>query len=881
MGLNKITFNDSTVEAKNDADLYYALSAYQEAGILTGLGNSCKCSSGTSVVTIQSGTVLIYGRVLTIDQNTQVSIPVNSFDKGLVIISVSTNSDTAELTVKEASGNYPTLTTNNLMQGVGTYELALCAYSKNNSTVTIDNDYSIKKIDKPSLNDYVVNALKGKADLEDGVLKTSQIPNIPAEKLPNIPADKLPSTGLTVDIAKQLTYGYGSGPENVTAKWLVDNANEVATNKANTAKSEAISQAISQAASDATSKANQALEDAKDYTDTQIDSLENDVITLSIDCDHELEITGQTGHEYGKAIPDESNVVISEIHGNTSTLYNNLVKSVQANKSLGINGDIYNFNGSYISNFVPVVPGMTYSFYAYTYNFYKSSNGNDFISQPYYNSTDSFHNITIPTGAHYLAIATKRGANVQIARGQFTESTMPTYGVNSDDLLYNSKATILSTGKNLFNYEASGYTDGVDMQNNFVSNSQKSATLNPTIVMPSQTYYVKFEGATADSYQVGYYTKDDEEISYGDFYSNSFSFTTPSNCYYIRFGQYKNGTSKKPTKVMLAYGNSAVDWQPYEQEEASFPELAAGEIAYPQSNTIKRFLKQTSTFDGSSDEDWAIDKSNSGFDICYTSFTASYGTCDSNSLNTTAASNLFPLGIYGQLNTFYIAGDNWLRIFVTKGAYANVSEFKSYLQSNNLIVMYGGAPYIEEYNGPSGYKVWNGGLQAQITDDKHCPYKLIKKEYSISLKAQVEANATINSNQQEQLNVALKGLYLHNYVINNLTQDNQTTSFTISFSVINDNPSGESKDAWDKIFGYLNNKKTEPSVNKIVVPASGEIYVAALGYTSLVYGIGPIWIDDKISALTVYMKKTDKTIAEASIYPNNITLFNVYTFKLF
>ena len=673
MGLNKITFNDSTVEAKNDADLYYALSGYQEAGILTGLGNSCKCSSGTSVVTIQSGTVLIYGRVLTIDQNTQVSIPVNSFDKGLVIISVSTNSDTAELTVKEASGNYPTLTTNNLMQGVGTYELALCAYSKNGSTVTIDNDYSIKKIDKPSLNDNVVNALKGKADLVSGVLKESQIPNIPADKLPMIPADKLPSTGLTVDTAKQLTYGYYGGPENVTAKWLVDNANEVATNKSNTAKSEAISQAasdatnkantakseaISAAASDATSKANQALEDAKEYTDSQLADFE-ETITLSVDCDHELEITGQTGHEYGKAIPDETTLVVSEIHGN----------NVFISKEDSLDNDI--------SKLVP------------------------------------------------------------------------------------AKATILSTGKNLFNYEGSAYTDGVDMQSNFEGNKQKSATLNPTIVMANQAYYVKFEGATANSYQVGYYTKDDKAINYGDFYSNNFSFTTPSNCYYIRFGQYKNGTSAKPTKVMLNYGNSAEDWQPYEQEEASFPELGAFDVAYPQANVIKRQTSEVVIIDGSSDETWYILSTNNSSKPRFASsniinniylnnetVNVASNWIDKTANNTWNCQNGISLGDTSNPLIVYVEG------ITTK------EDFGIWLQQNPITFVYKkDTPTLEDYNGPSGYKVWNGGLQAQITDDEHCPYKLIKKEYSISLKAQVNANATINSNQQEQIDTLPKLIY--------------------------------------------------------------------------------------------------------------------------
>lgn len=54
--------------------------------------------------------------------------------------SVGAKTDDASLYLKEGI-SYPTLTTTNLLNSNGLYELVLCAYSKTSSSLTFDSSY--------------------------------------------------------------------------------------------------------------------------------------------------------------------------------------------------------------------------------------------------------------------------------------------------------------------------------------------------------------------------------------------------------------------------------------------------------------------------------------------------------------------------------------------------------------------------------------------------------------------------------------------------------------------------------------------------------------------------------------------------------------------
>lgn len=499
----------------------------------------------------------------------------------------------------------------------------------------------------------------------------------------------------------------------------------------------------------------------EEYVENKINEISDELI-LSVDCDHELEITGQTGHEYGKAIPEESNVVLREIQGQTRRKSLNLLPSSAVNSNVNqvINNATLKLNpGDYTLWFYfDDQTNSKFNQNQYDVRFYYQNDTSVFQNNEYVRN--SIINFTLDTQVDKISIycncstSDLNNVKVMVLQGTYDSTNLPAFEPY-DNTLVNSKATILSTGKNLFNYIGSDYTDSVDIDNNFGGNSGKSATKNYNLVMPNSNYQVQFVGATADSYQVYFYTKDKTLINKIDFGGNANSgFTTPSSCYYIRFSQWKNGTSKKPTNVYLTYGSSTSTDKEYESEETDFLELGAFDIAYPQNNQVVRQTSKMITLNGS--ENWG--KGNTISDSHWRfNFRHDFGNAMTSLNEIQTASTWKDVNENqtwgGGVNNYGIAISS-TEIFICNEALTTVDQLKQWLSQNPIKLVYKLAkPTIEEYNSPSGYKVWNGGLQAQLTDYTHVPYKLIKKEYSISLKDQVNANATINVNQQAMLDI--------------------------------------------------------------------------------------------------------------------------------
>ena len=97
-------------------------------------------------------------------------------------------------------------------------------------------------------------------------------------------------------------------------------------------------------------KVSDGVKQAKTYTDTEIGKINSDLV-LKVECDHAVEITGQTNHEYNLAIPDESSVVITKIQGHSRRKSLNLL-SLKPGTYAGVTltydnaTGIYTFNGS-------------------------------------------------------------------------------------------------------------------------------------------------------------------------------------------------------------------------------------------------------------------------------------------------------------------------------------------------------------------------------------------------------------------------------------------------------------------------------------------------------------------------------------------------------
>ena len=153
MGLQKITFEGGNVTSKIDSDLYHFLFS-SDVGILKGLKNECGYTLANNTIAFSDGYVSVFGRIIYVENQTTIGVVPDSSKYGYVVLGVNTSNNTVSLYVKEQSGNYPSLTLTNLLTTDGLYELALCAYTKTTTSVTL-RSYSRKLItnDKERVDD--------------------------------------------------------------------------------------------------------------------------------------------------------------------------------------------------------------------------------------------------------------------------------------------------------------------------------------------------------------------------------------------------------------------------------------------------------------------------------------------------------------------------------------------------------------------------------------------------------------------------------------------------------------------------------------------------------------------------------------------------------
>ena len=145
MAIQKITFDGASVSAKVDADLYHFLLSNQ-VGIIRGFKNQVNHTISSNTITFKDGYVSVYGRLVYVENNTQIKVTLDSSKRGFVVLGINTSNNTATLYLKEQAGSYPSLTTTNLLNGDGLYELVLCAYNKTATSISVDNSYNKRYI---------------------------------------------------------------------------------------------------------------------------------------------------------------------------------------------------------------------------------------------------------------------------------------------------------------------------------------------------------------------------------------------------------------------------------------------------------------------------------------------------------------------------------------------------------------------------------------------------------------------------------------------------------------------------------------------------------------------------------------------------------------
>lgn len=140
MGVQKITFDGASVSSKHDADLNDFIFSVG-TGILGGSRGSVFYTLANNTITFEDGYVMVQGRLVYVERNTQITITPDSNKMGYVVLNVDLTSNNVSIYIKEQASSLPNLIQEDLSGGQGQYEFALCAYTKTTTSVTLNNQF--------------------------------------------------------------------------------------------------------------------------------------------------------------------------------------------------------------------------------------------------------------------------------------------------------------------------------------------------------------------------------------------------------------------------------------------------------------------------------------------------------------------------------------------------------------------------------------------------------------------------------------------------------------------------------------------------------------------------------------------------------------------
>lgn len=479
-------------------------------------------------------------------------------------------------------------------------------------------------------------------------------------------------------------------------------------------------------------KVSDGVKQAKTYTDTEIGKINSDLV-LKVECDHAVEITGQTNHEYNLAIPDESSVVITKIQGHSRRKSLNLL-SLKPGTYAGVTltydnaTGIYTFNGSstgasiLLNNSLP--QGTKVSFIAEVVSgSVTGTNGISVMIDGTWIATDWVNNKTLSesiSGCWMSADVTFTNYKVKInaVGGTYTNETMPMFQPY-DNTFANSNNVLISTGRNLVDVTIPELNGG-----GFV-------TFMENITLPKGKYDFLFVSDTKanDTFILSI---NDLLLSRNGTFNKRGSFTLDKAMSGALTGW--NNVDQTNVKLCIWYGwdGKHTSFEPYKEDTiTSIGALGEFDYILPQSNQKVIQTSQVVTLNGS--ENWKLHNNQ-----MYTTYFDNFNIMD-------GVDNLPNNSPY----RIRVGGGNTKVAVHTEGAYTDPEVWKQYLKQNPIKLVYKLAtPTYETVSVPSGYKVSNGGMQLQVGD---VPYTLYK-EYAVSLRSQVENNAQINVQQQVQFN---------------------------------------------------------------------------------------------------------------------------------
>lgn len=496
-----------------------------------------------------------------------------------------------------------------------------------------------------------------------------------------------------------------------------------------------------------------------------------EIITATVDCSHKYEITGNTGDEHGLAIDDQQ-MLIKKIQGHSRRKSLNLLKDKSeyvGTVQFSISKSVLTINGT--TNLDTTWFGLPVDFLPtnFVFSTFNTSAVTDCDILFMRSGTPIDHIASVPTNSvkkisNIESISIRLNGNGKVFNNakipiMINEGTTALPFQPYDNTLVNSNNTLISTGRNILNLDEFG-AKVVEVGGTYDKNtgiaSYSAAQINNKVLMErcfayNTQYTFIFKGKSSKSHL-------NLRIYYDDGTFDTTSFNKPNELEAVKIVSKVNKTIQKLSGMWydgqtdLYLNECAVikgvdmPFEPYKQDIVQAPSL--GEFDYYQEGKIVRQTSQIVTLNGS--ENWKIEEISPSKRFIV-GLLNQYGGClnDNYTINTTNN-----LGIENQTTgttwtgtTTGISAEGDNLHLIIEGI-TTVEQLKEWLKNNNIQMVFRLAtPTIEEYAMPSGYAVYNGGLQIQQGD---VPYT-ITKQYNLSQKAQILANIEVDREQAKMI----------------------------------------------------------------------------------------------------------------------------------
>ena len=481
---------------------------------------------------------------------------------------------------------------------------------------------------------------------------------------------------------------------------------------------------------------------------------------------------------------------------------------------------------------------------------------------------------TLRIGGNNVSQSVSFKPQIMIVEGTYTIDTMPPFEPY-DDTLVNSKCNLKSIGRNFYSSN-DFYTE----QDTVLSGTTITSGNHDYVgVLPKQkfvflkgvTYHFRKLNATgtlpygrivAKGTPWSSSTAENGEAWYFDTDSTSFTALQNFELYGFKFIKRTSGDAYS-FDLQITVENSE-ELIPYE-ESSMLVDRELGEFDYID-NVGHLLVKQTSqvfTFDGSSDENWAIVGSQSSGNTNLFRWQGVSGSL--RFIGNSLYSNIFGKGnesIWG--NDIECIGNTATEILIrlSKEKCPDLNSFKTWLASANLQVVFKlSTPTTEPINLEAGYQVWNSGLQIQETET--LPY-ILEKEYAVSLYSQVLAITSIVNSIPDD--VASKSWVEAYIATQSLTEKNylKRDDFVIATSgngnIYKHNLELVSEDKQTRILITLINK-TSTAITRIIDIVSH--------FSNIEYGgrfpASGLFVEDGVSYLVYYIRDVGGVILKVGL----------------